>query len=203
MDRRQQRTRKRLREALIALLHEQEFDSIRMIEIAEHADIALPTFYRHYANKLALLDDLIMYLAEQAKAQRADLRLDLESLLDLNQPSPILPIVYLFDANRVFLRRLLTTPHSHRIIQLMLQHVTTTIHTDTPAWQPHEVDLMAGFIFGYVYRWLMEDLPYTPEAVAKMAHWASVCSIMALRGEMERVQMPDAEQIALTPFGAL
>ncbi|MEO1286424.1 MAG: hypothetical protein AAFV93_01545 [Chloroflexota bacterium] len=41
VDRRVKRTRKALREALIQLMYEKDYDDIRMIDIAEVADIAL------------------------------------------------------------------------------------------------------------------------------------------------------------------
>ncbi len=58
MDRRVKRTRKRLREALIEILHKKEIYEITVSEIAEKADINRGTFYTHYRHAADLLISL-------------------------------------------------------------------------------------------------------------------------------------------------
>ncbi len=55
MDRRVKRTRKRLREALIEILHKKEVYEITVSELAEKADINRGTFYTHYRHAADLL----------------------------------------------------------------------------------------------------------------------------------------------------
>ncbi len=61
-DRRVQRTRRTLREALIALLLERGWDAVNVQDICERADVGRSTFYTHFADKEDLLagglDDL-------------------------------------------------------------------------------------------------------------------------------------------------
>ena len=52
------RSRQGLRDVLVALLHEKPLDQITVREIAGRAGVGYTTFFRHYANKEALLDDL-------------------------------------------------------------------------------------------------------------------------------------------------
>lgn len=54
-DRRRERTRRALREALIALIAERGYDGISVSDIADRADINRATFYLHYKDK----DDLL------------------------------------------------------------------------------------------------------------------------------------------------
>jgi len=54
-DRRIQRTRHALRDALIALLNERSWDDINIQILCERADIGRSTFYIHFENKEALL----------------------------------------------------------------------------------------------------------------------------------------------------
>jgi AcrR family transcriptional regulator len=54
-DRRVQRTQKLLREALFALIHEKNYDSIVVEDILKRADIGRSTFYMHFAGKDELL----------------------------------------------------------------------------------------------------------------------------------------------------
>lgn len=58
MDRRALRTRKNITDAFVQLLEEKRFDKITVAEIAEMADINRRTFYLHYVDIFALLDEL-------------------------------------------------------------------------------------------------------------------------------------------------
>ncbi len=55
-DRRVQKTRKLLHEALIALLHEKRYDDIVVKEILDRANVGRSTFYTHFRDK----DDLLV-----------------------------------------------------------------------------------------------------------------------------------------------
>ena len=55
-DRRVQKTRKLLHEALIALLHEKQYDDIVVKEILDRANVGRSTFYTHFRDK----DDLLV-----------------------------------------------------------------------------------------------------------------------------------------------
>lgn len=59
LDPRIRRTREMLRDALIALLDSKPFDSISIQEIAERATVNRATFYAHYPDREALLEDLV------------------------------------------------------------------------------------------------------------------------------------------------
>lgn len=59
VDPRVTRTRKLIRDALVALLGEKSFASISVQDIAERATVNRATFYAHFIDKFALLDALI------------------------------------------------------------------------------------------------------------------------------------------------
>lgn len=48
---------KRLREALVGLMQETPVDKITVQAICDSCDVSKQTFYRHYADKYALLED--------------------------------------------------------------------------------------------------------------------------------------------------
>ena len=56
IDRRIERTRTALREALLRLVRRETWDSINVRMICTEADVARSSFYLHFNNKLALLD---------------------------------------------------------------------------------------------------------------------------------------------------
>lgn len=84
MDRRVKRTKKRLREALIELLHKKEVYEITVSELAEKADINRGTFYTHYRHAADLLKNLTdEFFVEVSKCfQRDATREVLEGLYD-------------------------------------------------------------------------------------------------------------------------
>ena len=58
-DRRVKRTQKLLTQALIELILEKGFDATTIRDITERADVGYATFFRHYADKEALLHDVL------------------------------------------------------------------------------------------------------------------------------------------------
>jgi AcrR family transcriptional regulator len=59
VDPRVTRTRKLIRDALISLLAQKNFESISVQDIAERATVNRATFYAHYTDKFALLDAVV------------------------------------------------------------------------------------------------------------------------------------------------
>ena len=64
-DRRVQRTRRALAEALIALTQERPYEAVTIREIAARAGIGYATFFRHYPDKDALLGDTLEVAIEE------------------------------------------------------------------------------------------------------------------------------------------
>ncbi len=58
-DRRIERTRALLREALLRLVHERRYEEISIRDITDAANLGRATFYVHYPDKDALLDDFL------------------------------------------------------------------------------------------------------------------------------------------------
>src|SRR5690242_18297174 len=54
-DRRIQRTRRLLHEAILELIHERGWDAITVQDVCERADVGRSTFYVHFADKEELL----------------------------------------------------------------------------------------------------------------------------------------------------
>jgi AcrR family transcriptional regulator len=72
-DRRSQRTRQLLSEALVQLLQEKEYSTITVNDIIERANVGRSTFYAHYRDKddlfLDQLDRVIEFLNQQSPHQ--------------------------------------------------------------------------------------------------------------------------------------
>lgn len=68
-DRRVRRTRHRLRDALVSLIHEKSYDAIAVKDIVERADVGRTTFYTHFADKNALLESGIDRVLDEEGAR--------------------------------------------------------------------------------------------------------------------------------------
>lgn len=69
-DPRVKRTRQLIQQAFMDLLHEKSFQSLTVQDIAEKATINRATFYAHFVDKYALLDECIRAGFHQALAKR-------------------------------------------------------------------------------------------------------------------------------------
>ena len=190
LDPRQRRTRERLRTALMELLREMEYDNIQIEHIRARADITISTFYRHYANKIELLQDMIGLFFEQMEPLLAHLNLNMADLLDLNQEPPLLVVARIVEADRLLFQRLFRTPYQAHLLTLVMRLAIGKIQKDTPNWKQHEVEFISGCAVGYFVQWILLDLPYNAEEVARIIHWTTICGLMTLRGEMASVTLP-------------
>lgn len=75
LDRRVRRTKRRLKEALLELIEERDYDGITVQDIADRADVGRSTFYSHYGSKEDLLfsgfDRWLLSLTEAAPTRGA------------------------------------------------------------------------------------------------------------------------------------
>jgi len=71
-DRRVERTKQALRDALIELMHERELEGIHVADIAERANVGRSTFYAHYRDKRELLVDGVDQLKGWLRARIGD-----------------------------------------------------------------------------------------------------------------------------------
>lgn len=73
-DRRVRRTRQQLREALLALVHEEGFEGLTVQRIIDRADVGRATFYAHFQNKEELLLSGFGPLREQLAQRQREAR---------------------------------------------------------------------------------------------------------------------------------
>ena len=160
-DRRISRTRRALTNALIALTLEKGYEAVTVRELAERADIGYATFFRHFADKDALLMDV--------------LEGTLTDLLELIQPvmdDPERTATLVFDhvgqhqdLIRVLLRTRHVIPLMPRIFARSAQTMLETLRPRPTSPIPPEIaahHMIASFI-ELIQWWLDHDMPYPPE----------------------------------------
>jgi AcrR family transcriptional regulator len=189
LDRRIQRTRRLLRQALLDAIQEKDYEQITVEEICRRADIGRGTFYLHYKDKEELLLDVFTELVEDRMAQFASFPLSILSrtqpIEDDGQP-PVAqrPIagVFAHAAEHAAVYRLALkgegaarmTEHLRQMIaqslddllQAKLREAGLT-HANPIPLDLAAQTLVSAFLAGLAW-WLEHDMPYPPEDMARM-----------------------------------
>ena len=106
-DRRSKRSRRLLKDSLLALMQEKRFKDISARDITEGADLNRGTFYLHYSDTLALLESI-----------EDDIMTEVQKLIDQNKGS----VHGEASLEPVLLPVLDYIEEKHKIIQLMLRN---------------------------------------------------------------------------------
>jgi AcrR family transcriptional regulator len=195
MDRRIQRTKDALQQALLDLIQQKPYDDIQIQEITDTANTARITFYRHYGTKDDLLIDCLEHIYQDLKEVLPPH--EAEFVLDLSQLPPNLKLFEFIERNAPLLRLLMTGPKSWLIHQQFRHYVVQHL-TQVFARIPQFADLpivlmvnhMASCVIGNASWWLMEGCPYPPEYIARLTHTMSITGVMALVGRLDEVTLP-------------
>lgn len=184
-DRRVQRTRQMLQQALFALLEERKYDTLTVQDITERANIGRATFYTHYADKEQLLFAAWKELADDLSKRIEPLSAS-ELLLEHKTHAVL---VFQHVAEHRHLYRVLLSEHGAAVIMARLRayliesakrNVIAPVVTETVS--PQLVDLVAshaiGSMLGLVIWWLDHDLPYSPEEMGHL-FWQLIVPCMA------------------------
>jgi AcrR family transcriptional regulator len=188
-DRRVDRTRRALREALIDLIREKSYDQITIEEITERANLGRTTFYLHYKDKedllledyIDLIDEMVSKALADRPLQRLRSRITKQST-DANPPfnpdlfRPNLIIFQNVARNAELLRIILHNGGVVKIGERLREIILKAVQQLAAASQersdleitfemPTEViaNFYAGSLLGLISWWLDNNMPYTPE----------------------------------------
>jgi AcrR family transcriptional regulator len=200
LDRRVRRTRRRLRDALIELILEKGYESITIQEITDRADLSRATFYLHYENgKDELLASSLEEMFDELMESVQDMVYQQSLEIDEKDPPSLLAFKHVAEYSKLY-KSLLgdkgvtsviyrTLNYIARISQKQLEGIKAEHNIDkTPV--PIEVAAQhnAGSLFSMVSWWLENDMPYTPEEMARIYHAITVPGIRAALGIAETVK---------------
>ncbi len=173
-DRRANRTRKSLRDALIELILEKRYDSITVQDILDRADVGRSTFYAHYRDK----EDLF----------RADWEKFLDFLIgQINfeniSKGKFVPIKELFQHLidfHPFYRSLVKSRKSDTLFKTGQYYLAKGIENkltvslankQTPSVSVSLLsNYLANEILAFLIWWLDQNMPYTPERMDEIFH---------------------------------
>lgn len=175
-DRRINRTRNLLRDALIALILENSYDAVSVQDIAARADVGRATFYLHYRDKDELLlecvDAIVAAFMQQVQQQNVD-----EWISSDGAP---MHMVFLFAHQNADLFRVIMRGHggikaSQRLQSIVAEKTSQVVLASTrksgvQLTIPVEVisNFFAGSLLALINWWLENDVPYSAEQMAQM-----------------------------------
>jgi AcrR family transcriptional regulator len=174
-DLRVRRTHKLLWEALMAELSERAFEEITVTDICERAMVHRTTFYKHYEDKYALLEQGMrqMYDALVAAEEHAP-----PSTFSVDDPPPY--FLRLFEhvaQHQHFYTLMLCGEGISRFQKLVKEYLAEVVeakmHARTPANQhlaappAMQAHFFAGAVLSLLAWWLEQDMPLSPRMMAQ------------------------------------
>jgi AcrR family transcriptional regulator len=177
-DRRVRRTRRLLREALLALILEKGYDQVTVQDVLDRADIGRATFYAHFRDK----DDLLMSGAQEL---RESLRRRMAAFLTAqgrpdHDELEVTRVLFEHAGRHRRLYRALVGQRGAGIIlkyahqdltALFREHLEQAIaHRRLQPSVPVEVTIqyVVSALLALLTWWLDNDLPYTAEEMSRM-----------------------------------
>ena len=174
-DLRVRRTHKLLWEALMAELSARPFEEITVSDICERAMVHRTTFYKHYEDKYALLEQGIRQMYDDLLAEEEHMP---PSAYSIEHPPPY--FIRLFEhaaQHQQFYKPLLCGEGIGRFQQLVKEYIADVVSAKmgelAQANQPFAVpiDTHAHFVSGATLSllawWLEHDMPFTPHQMAR------------------------------------
>jgi AcrR family transcriptional regulator len=164
VDRRAQRTRRALRDALLSLLTEKSWDELSVQDLCTRADIGRSTFYLHFPSKEALLSGSLDDL-------RGALNVSTAADAERGKAGPLLPFVHgllehLYEQQRlcrsIFGRRSSQTVQK-RFREMVGELVADSLRGQTPASWKREA--AASYLAGALVEmlaWWIDSRPMRP-----------------------------------------
>jgi len=174
IDRRILRTRRALKDAMLALVLEQGFDAVTIEQITHRADLGRTTFYLHYRDKEELLLESIRELID-----------DLVAHIRVSNSSPILLAFQHAAENADLYRIILRGEGAYSAVERLRKTINQTIEELFKEFLQARADVepdlirssfplevvtnfLAGSLLGLLTWWLEERPPYTTEQMADM-----------------------------------
>lgn len=201
-DRRVQRTRKLLRDAMMSLILEEGYDAISIQDITEKANLGRATFYLHFKDKDELLLDIMEqfiddFLEQVPQISEAQWRLDdtkaIIKLFDFAADHYDLYRILIIGSGGITAANQLRSSVAENIADFIQQEI------DEQGAQPilptdFIANHFAGSLLSTIYWWLDSDLTYTSEEMAEMFQKVNLLDRKALMGLSPKEDEPENDK---------
>ncbi|MBC8100772.1 MAG: TetR/AcrR family transcriptional regulator [Armatimonadetes bacterium] len=178
-DPRVRKTRRGLREALVRLILRIGYDAISIQDIANEAETARITFYRHYHDKEALLVDCLNTLYEELE-QKTE-RISPEGLQ--SGYSPLSALYEHMEEQEQLYRILFSSLGTHTVMERLRHHIAASASVTIRHFAPAEAlvapeDIITHHVasaqIGLAMWWLDHNKPYPAAYMAQISVWLSL-----------------------------
>src|SRR6516165_6206151 len=174
-DLRVRRTHKLLWEALMAELSERSIEEITVSDICERAMVDRTTFYKHYEDKYALLEQGIRQMYDDLLAEEEHLP---PSAYSVEHPPPYFTRLFEHAAHHQQFYTLMVCGegigHFQKLLREYIAEVVSTKVGELPQANQHfavPLDMHAHFVSGATLSllawWLEHDMPFSPHQMAQ------------------------------------
>jgi AcrR family transcriptional regulator len=184
-DRRPQRTRQLLRDALIALILERGYDDITVQHITDKANLGRATFYLHFKDKDELLSKSLEEVFEDLKLRIG--QPSRERFLAGENPAALVVFEHVA-ANRDLYRVMLKAQGVAGLLKNIHEYVAVNIEQRLRAVMPNDPSVpfvmlshyCAGSIIALATWWLENDMPHSEQEMAQMYNRVVATGIIGL-----------------------
>ncbi len=166
-DRRVQRTRQLLQNALISMMIEKGYEATTVQDIIDRANVGRATFYAHFADKETLLtsrlEDLRSFLSERERQAQGSLGFSLAMLEHARSHLPVWAAIVGRDSGALVLQRI-----QSMIAALVDGDLRALAFKGTPAQRDLAVQYIAGAFMAVLTWWLDQGAKLPPDEVDAM-----------------------------------
>ena len=175
-DRRVERTRKLIQEALVSLILEKRYDKITVQDIIDRANVGRSTFYAHFQDKEDLLASNFANYTAQWETEQAET----EPAASKESPHILHSLEFFLHANEAyeFHQAMFEGGGAEVMIETGRQHMMMDIQNhlqemfgedeNLPIPLPVITNFLAGGMLSVMVWWLKEKRPYPPETINEM-----------------------------------
>ncbi|MDF1521013.1 MAG: TetR/AcrR family transcriptional regulator [Brevefilum sp.] len=202
-DRRVQRTRKLLRESIMALILEEGYDAISIQDITDKANLGRATFYLHFKDKddllLDVMDEMIGDFMDQVPAlSEAQWELEdskaIQKLFDFAADHYDLYRILIIGSGGITASRQLECKIAENI-EAAIQREIEEKNTQTLVPPNFIANHFAGSLLATIYWWLDNELPYDVEQMASMFQKVNLMDRKTLMGtDIHAAETPEEEK---------
>ncbi|TCP52521.1 TetR family transcriptional regulator [Tumebacillus sp. BK434] len=180
IDPRIKRSRLLLRDALVSLIEEKDYDKVTVQEIAERAGLNRATFYLHFKDKQDLLDQSTDEILTELMG---DVKITPEVILTTTPPPHIVHFFEQIAVHARFFQVMLVKKGDLNFSNRLLEEFHTKfrhgmqslVASDDQLMVPKDlaVQYITSALIGVLTWWLKHDMPYTPRyLVTNLFHLA-------------------------------
>lgn len=190
-DRRIQRTRKALRDALHSLVLDRGYDDLSVQDITDKANLGRATFYLHYREKEELLEDLLREISENF-AQRHGNKIRFSD-------RKVVQSMFEYAEDYYDFYRIMTIGKGGMIGMRKMQAIireSYTLYLDNieaasggkfPLPRTFLDNYLASSLMSTIYLWLDQEMPYSPVEMADMFLKLASPGRLPFSGSLEEV----------------